>query len=96
MLKSSLKSGEGLSVFGSIIGCLYMLSTIIGGGSPDIPIDELLKHAQNATEVAEAYTPTSEWVQTASIGTVLTFIYKILAKFIDARTELKKDELAKN
>ena len=96
MLKPSYKSLEGQSLGGVLLGGLACLYTIFTGDSTEIPIDALLGHAKTAKEVAAIYTQSSidagsvGLVGMGKAGVVLVFMYKMYAKFVDARTDLKK------
>lgn len=99
MIKDSIKSLEGkgfVGIIASCVGVLYMIVT----GSPDIPpipIEEILKHAQSATEIAEAYSQDayniSEAVGMGKMSVLLFFMYKLYDKFIGKRNILKLKEL---
>lgn len=98
MLKPARSSLEGQSVVGIIAVCAYLLYQVISSMNPNLPpAEDLLKHAQNAKDIAEAYQLSGDWVKESAgllqSGAILTFLYKILTKFIDVRSDLKKTEM---
>ncbi|RKZ98626.1 MAG: hypothetical protein DRQ46_01610 [Gammaproteobacteria bacterium] len=96
MLKPSFKSIEGQSVLAIVLGGLVMLYELLAGdGGNNVPIDAIIEHAKNATEIAQAYKLDNignGW-DTAKVTVILAFIYKIYGRFTDSRTSLKKKEL---
>lgn len=101
MLKPSFKSLEGQSLGGVLLGGLACLYTIFTGDDA-VPLDQILAHAESAKEVAAIYaqeatnTGASGIVGMGKAGVVLVFMYKMYAKFTDARTDLKASELEAN
>jgi hypothetical protein len=99
MLKSSAKSVEGQSVYAVVIGAMVILyNLLVGGDSSGVPVDDILKHAQTAKDIIEAYKLENiggGW-DTAKVIAILTFVYKIFGRFTDSRTSLKKKELEVN
>ncbi|RKY10479.1 MAG: hypothetical protein DRP56_00855 [Planctomycetota bacterium] len=98
MLKPSIKSVEGPSLLGVIMGCLGILYyLVIGDSGPDVPVEDLLKHAGTWKEISEAYKLDVSNIEggwgTAKIFGILAFLYKMYGRFIDSRTELKKKEM---
>ena len=97
MLKNSIKSLEGQSVVAILLaggGALYLFIT--GDQLPEIPVEEILAHANSVSDIKEAYA-NDDAIQGATgfakISATLFFMYKIFNNFIDKRTELKKKEL---
>lgn len=93
--KPSYKSVEGQSLFGITGACIYFLYSILSGdGNSDVPVEDILKHAESAKEIAEAYvsggTELSELADVGKSGVIFWFLYKAYAKFVDSRTEIKK------
>lgn len=83
--KPSYKSLEGQSVITVVGGCLFFLYSLVSG---DAVSSDAVTIAREAVGVLP--TETKEYIQGLQVPAFLVFLYKILAKFIDARTELKK------
>ena len=97
-LKSSIKSLEGKSTIGLLIagaGALYVFAT--GDNNlPEIPVEEILKHATTVSEIKDAYMNDSNIINAtgfAKISATLFFMYKVFSNFLGKRTELKKKEI---
>lgn len=86
-LKPSIQSLEGKSVAVVLLSCLAFLYDIIDGSPSSI-----LEVAKATQESISPYLA-SDLGSTGKIGAVLFFMYKIIAKFTDSRTELKKKEI---
>jgi len=102
MLQKSFKSLEGQSLGGVLLGGLACLYTIFTGDATEVPIEALMEHAKTAQDIAVIYQESALEVGSNGLigigkaGVVLVFMYKMYAKFVDARTELKKTQNDKN
>ncbi len=87
-IKPAFKTLEGQSVLTVIIGCLYFLYSSITGSDTTIPVDQAVQIAREAVGIMPSVV--TDIVEGVEVPALLIFIYKILDRFITARTELKK------
>lgn len=97
MLKPAIKTLEGQSTIAIVVGCLGALGYVLHGGT--INADSLVHLAETTKSLADASSTLStgslnQFADLGKISAILTLVYKVLNAFIEARTLLKKDELA--
>lgn len=92
----SWQTGEGRTAYSLIAVCVVFLVYLLKG-DPAPYVDELLKHATNFKEIAEAYSQEgkdfADLAKSGEIMAILVFMYKTFAKITDSRTDLKKKKL---
>ena len=96
VIKPAYKSLEGQSVAGVLLGGLYLLKDFLGGDAIKLPTpEELAAIASSAQGVAATLQAGNfaELAGTSKVGIILFFMYKIYTRFLDSRTELKKEAL---
>ncbi len=101
MLKPSFKSLEGQSNIAILgIGFFLLYKLLIEKDASGPNMDEILKYATSAKDVAELYT-IGNGTDGADIkdmgisGAVLMFMYKSFSDFLSSRTKLKQDDTLK-
>jgi len=98
MLKPSRSSVEGQSAIGMLIAGAFFLYTILTSRHPELPpVEEVLKHAESAKDIAEAYNMNGGsiygLIDLGQSSVVIALMYKVYSKFTDSRTELKKKDM---
>ena len=97
MASTSFKSGEGLGMWGTLLGGGYLIFDIISNGNADVITNQVISLSDTPLgESVEAVLQTGDWTGMGTVGIICTFIYKVYAKFTESRTEVKKIELAKD
>jgi len=91
----SWQTGEGRSVYSqTMVGAVIVWYLLTGEVDYSDQIAEMLKHANNFKEIAEAYSTdaqnVAELIKAGELGAVLIYLYKLNAKLVDSRTVLKK------
>ncbi|RLI66359.1 MAG: hypothetical protein DRO67_01250 [Candidatus Asgardarchaeum californiense] len=94
----SWQTGEGRSIYSqTIVGAVIIWYLLTGDVDYSDQINEMLKHATNFKEIAEAYSSDAkniaELIRAGELGAVLVYLFKLNAKLVDSRTELKKKGL---
>ena len=103
VIKPAYQSLEGQALAGVLLGGLYLLKEVLGSDvvsklpSPE----ELAKYANSAQEIAAALHSGNAMDLTAlagmgKTGIIVFFMYKLYTRFLDARTELKKEAMKYN
>jgi hypothetical protein len=99
IIKPAYKSMEGQSLAGVLLGGLYLLKDFLGNDAVQLPSpEELVNYATTAKDIAVALKAGNavnfhELTGTTKTGIILFFMYKIYTKFLDSRTELKKEAM---
>ena len=94
----SWQTGEGRSIYSqTVVGAVVVWYLLTGEVDYSDQIAEVVKHATNFKEIAEAYSPdaqnVAEMIKAGELGAVLIYLYKLNAKLVDSRTTLKKKRL---
>ncbi len=95
-MKSSFLTGEGWNTISVVLGGLWILHGHLSGGGTQLPVDQMLALAGSAQEIADIYKAAKEQAVTGGLsdlgqsGVILAFVYAVLRKFIESRTDLKK------
>jgi len=98
-LEPSYKSLEGQSLAGVLLGGLYLLKEILGSDvSKIVSPEDMAKYATTVQDVVASVHSSNmpdlaALTSTGKSGIVLFFMYKIYTRFLDSRTELKKEAL---
>ena len=98
-IKPAYQSLEGQSLAGVLLGGLYLLKEVLGSNASNVVSPEALtKYANTVQEVAASVQAggmpdLTALASTGKSGIILFFMYKIYIKFIDSRTEIKKEAL---
>ena len=100
-IKPAYQSLEGQSLAGVLLGSLYLIKEILGNDiSSKLPSPETLnKYADTVQDVVTSLHSTNNITDLAALtstgktGIIVFFMYKLYTRFLDARTDLKKEAM---
>ena len=99
VIKPAYQSLEGQSLAGVLLGGLWLLKSILGSDiTKVVSPDDLAKYTATIQGVVASVQTNnaadlSSILDTGKSGIILFFMYKMYIKFLDSRTEIKKEAL---